>query len=401
MGTYVTTTFSFGTYAPEGFVPGTHKFQGTPGNLATYIQNVAFGNIKVLAVANLNHGCLIEFINGVNHGYVEVDGGFHGYVVKSTQVRGGNVWAYNQTSDAYIIKSDQYTNCSHVTIDSITVGRRDSAIETGNGYIQSTTGGFITAYIQIGRLMAVNCKQPFGRVGDDEFITDVSIGQISCDDITGNGIDLTGKFRRVQLGKHIINNCTGYGIAVNDNSGGQESIDIGSGSVTNPGTGVSGYYLNSVAVTHGDLKIVNTTAAGVNRVGATPLDLNRISTVSVTGGLATSAKEILTSANLLNSWVNSGGAVWPFQIVQLGQTFHVRGTVKNGTTGVVAQLPVGFRPALTLSFLTVAVTAGGVRAFAHVDIDSSGNITVSNFAGAAPGLGGTNCVVAFNFSFFL
>ena len=47
------------------------------------------------------------------------------------------------------------------------------------------------------------------------------------------------------------------------------------------------------------------------------------------------------------------------------------------------------------------IIAGGVRAFAHVDIDSAGDITVANFAGAAPGLGGTNCVVAFNFSFFL
>jgi len=396
VGEYVTTTFDFLGSALEAFIPGTHKFQGTPANFDTYIKDVAFGNIKALTVNNLNHAILCEYINGLTHGYCEAIGGFHGYVCKSRNVKGGDIVAYGQSSDAYIIKSDENTWAQDVEFASISVGRRGWPTRTGAGYIQSTNGGNITSRVHIGHLSGVNCKELFVRVGDPEPITDVTIGSVHGDDVQGNGVVVTGDMRRILVGQQIINNCTASGVYVDSNLG--ESIHIGDGVVTN--SGGSGYTFIGGNHTHGHIKAVNNGAYGVNRVSGA-LDVNRITGTGNPSGLFSSVNELLNNTNLLNGWTNNGGGNWPFQVVLNGRTVTVRGTVRAGTSGVFATLPTDARPVASLSFLTVAITAGGVRAFAHVDVFPNGEITVSNFAGAAPGLGGTNCVVALNFSFVL
>ena len=394
VGSYVNATYNFGGHYPEGFVPGTHKFQGTPDDLTTYIKDVAFSNIKVLAVNNSNHAILCEFINGLSHGYCEAIGGFHGYVCKSSNVRGGNVWAYGQSGDAYIIKSDQYTRAQNIVINSITMGKQGLAERTGPGLIQSTTGGHITSKVQIGILQGYKCQTLFKRTGDNEFITDITIGEIIGDDIVGDGIDIIGKFRRVHLGNHVISNTTGKGILV---TGSVESVELGDGVITNALE--SSYYLDSSEITHGNLKSINSAQWGIERIGETAIDWNRISGSLNALGLASSLYEVLAQPNLQNSWGNAGA--WPFQVVLVGSTLHFRGTVRDGAADVIATLPVAYRPAYGLSFVTVAVTSGGARAFAHIDVLANGNIQVANFAGSAPGLGGAGCIVALNFSYIL
>ena len=394
VGSYVTTTYAadFGPGYPEGFVAGTHRFQGTPTDLTSYIQNVSFGNIKVIGVNNLNHMILAEFINGLSHGYCECIGGYHGYVCKSTNVNGGNVWAYHQAGDAYIIKSDQYTLAQNINIDSIMIGKRGSATVTAQGFFQSTTGGYITNRVTIGRIQGWKCKELLTRIGDPEPITDISVGEIIGDDITGNGISILGDMRRINIGSHIISNTTANGVYVDSTSG--ETIKIGSGTVTNAGS--NGYYFEGENHVHGDIEAINCTSWGVNRVSGV-FNPSRIRGSGNGSGLTSSGLELLTSANLVNSWVNNTGT-WPFQVVYADGVVHVRGTIKSGTAGTVATLPVGYRPAAgVLSFVTVALDTGVNRTFAHVDIDTAGVITVANFAG----LGGTGCVVAFNFSFIL
>jgi hypothetical protein len=397
VGTYVNATYNFGGYYPEGFVPGTHKFQGTPTDLTTYIKDVAFANIKVLAVNNLNHAILCEFINGLSHGYCEAIGGYHGYVCKSTNVVGGDVWAYGQSGDGYIFKSDEYTRCSNVSINSITLGKKGYPTRTAAGLFQSVAGGHTTSRVTIGQINGWFCKELLTRTGDSTApITDITVSSITGDNIEGNGFSILGDMRRIQIGKHTISNTTANGVYIDSNSG--ESIDVGGGVVTNAGS--SGYYFDGLNHTHGDIKSINSIEYGVRRVSGF-LDVNRVSGKGNALGLMTGGYELLTSANLLNSWVSDTGT-WPFQVVLVGNTVHFRGTVRYGTSGVVATLPAGYRPSAVLSFVTVALTADTTaRAFAHVDIDSSGNITVANFAGASPGLGGTNCVVAFNFGYIL
>lgn len=397
VGPYVTATYNFGSYVPEGFVPGAHRFQGTPSDLTSYIQNVAFGNIRVLADSStFAHAILAEFINGLSHGYCEAEGGYHGYVCKSVNVVGGNVWAYGQVGDGYIIKSDQYTLAQNIAINSITVGKRGYATRTAQGFLQSTTGGYITSRVSIASLNGWNCKELLTRVGDPEPITDIMVGQIMGDDIDGNGFSILGDMRRIQIGNHVISNATSNGVYVDSTSG--ASIDIGSGAVTNCDS--NGYYFVGPNHSHGDINAINNGGYGINRNGDARLDWNRVTGSGNSLGIINSLLEILTAADLQNSWANSVGA-WPFQVVQVGNTLNFRGTVKNGTTNVIATLPVGYRPALTLSFITVAVTAGGTRAFAHVDVQPSGEIQVANFSGGAPGLGGTGSVVALNFTYIL
>lgn len=397
VGPYVRATYNFGPYVPEGFVPGSHKFQGTPGDLTTYIQNVAFGNIRVLADnTTLAHAILAEFINGLSHGYCEAEGGYHGYVCKSTNVVGGDAWAYGQTGDGYIIKSDQYTRAQNISINSITIGKRGYATRTAQGFFQSTNGGHITSRVSIGSISGWNCKELLTKTGDAEAITDIMVGQIMGDDIDGNGFSILGDMRRIQIGNHIISNATANGVYVDSTSG--ESIDIGSGTVTNSDS--NGYYFAGPNHSHGDIRAINNGGYGVNRNGTSRLDWNRVTGSGNTLGIINSLLEPLTSANLQNSWVNSVGT-WPFQVVQIGNTLYFRGTVKDGTTNVIATLPVGYRPALTLSFITVAITAGGARAWAHIDVQPNGEIQVANFSGGAPGLGGTGCVVALNFNYIL
>ena len=397
VGSYVNATYNFGGYAPDGFVAGTHKFQGTPGDLTTYIQYVAFNNIKCLAVNNLNHAILCEFINGLSHGYCEAEGGYHGYVCKSTNVVGGNVWVYGQAGDGYIFKSDEYTRCSNVEINSISLGKKGYATRTAAGLFQSVAGGHTTSRVNIGQINGWFCKELFTRIGDATApITDIMIGSIMGDDIDGNGFSVLGDMRRIQINSHIISNPTANGVYVDSSTG--ESIDVGSGVVTN--SDVNGYYFTGANHIHGDIKAINSAAWGVNRTGGSLLEWNRVSGSGNGSGLASSLNMLLTAADLQNSWANGVGT-WPFQVVLIGNTLYVRGTVRNGTTGVIATLPVGYRPSLTLSFMTVGITAGGVRAFSHVDIGSSGDITVSNFAGAVPGLGGTGCIVALNFNYIL
>lgn len=397
VGPYVRANYSFGPYVPEGFVPGSHKFQGTPGDLTTYIQNVAFGNIRVLADSTtLAHAILAEFINGLSHGYCEAEGGYHGYVCKSTNVVGGDAWAYGQVGDGYIIKSDQYTRAQNISINSITVGKRGYATRTAQGFFQSTTGGHITARVTIGSISGWNCRELLTKTGDNEPITDIMVGQIMGDDIDGNGFSILGDMRRIQIGNHIISNATANGVYVDSNSG--ESIDIGSGAVTNCDS--NGYYFTGPNHSHGDIRAIGNGGYGVNRNGTSRLDWNRVTGSGNTLGIINSLLEPLTSADLQNSWVNSVGT-WPFQVVQIGNTLYFRGTVKDGTTNVIATLPVAYRPALTLSFMTVALTAGGTRAWAHVDVQPNGEIQVANFSGGSPGLGGTGCVVALNFNYIL
>ena len=397
VGPYVRATYNFGPYVPEGFVPGSHKFQGTPGDLTTYIQNVAFGNIRVLADnTTLAHAILAEFINGLSHGYCEAEGGYHGYVCKSTNVVGGDAWAYGQTGDGYIIKSDQYTRAQNISINSITIGKRGYATRTAQGFFQSTNGGHVTSRVTIGSISGWNCRELLTKTGDAEPITDIMVGQIMGDDIQGNGFSILGDMRRIQIGNHIISNATANGVYVDSNSG--ESIDIGSGAVTNSGS--NGYYFTGPNHSHGDIRAINNGGYGVNRNGTSRLDWNRVAGSGNALGIINSLLEPLTSANLQNSWTNSVGS-WPFQVVQVGNTLFFRGTVRDGTTNVIATLPVGYRPAFTLSFMTVAITAGGARAWAHVDVQPNGEIQVANFSGGAPGLGGTGCIVALNFNYIL
>jgi hypothetical protein len=398
-GSYVVGTLNAGTYL-DGFVPGTHQLQGVGTDYTTYIKSVSFDRIRVLmntpvsgTAATYKHGALVEHIIGGRAGSIEVDGGYHGIAMKSVNFKIDSIWVYNQQfGDAYILKSDLYTLCSGVTIGVLSIGREDATLVPPAGLIESTAGGYNTQNVAIGILRGIKCSGLMAPTGAAAPKTNVSIGTVIGDQIAGDALYFDANCSRFTIGQHTITNTTGGGAGIRTATGCAQ-ISIGSGSVTNAGG--DGYALGG-DVTHGKINAVTTGGYGVNRSAETVIVPDNISGSGNTSGLISSAYVALNSSAFVNSWVDAGGSPAVFQAILVGRTVTLRGTIKNGTAGLVGTLPAGIRPSATLSFITVAVTSGGTRTFGHVDVAADGTITVANFATLA-----VNCVVAFNFSFSL
>lgn len=81
--------------------------------------------------------------------------------------------------------------------------------------------------------------------------------------------------------------------------------------------------------------------------------------------------ESWTTATLLNSWVTISAGYTPKYRKNPTGLVTIAGAVKNGTTGVVLQLPVGYRPAERRLWVTTS-SAG----FVSIYVDSDGTINV-------------------------
>jgi hypothetical protein len=398
-GSYVVTTLNAGNYL-DGFVPGTHQLQGVATDLTTYIKGVSFDRIRVLMATPVNgtattykHGSLVEHCIGPRCGYLEVDGGYHGIAFKSVNAKFDSVWVYNQqVGDAYIMKSDAYTLCSGLQVGILTIGREDATLVPPPGYLESTAGGYNTQNIEIGLLRGIKCSALMAPTGAAAPKTNISIGVVMGDQIAGDAIYFDANCSRFTIGTHTLSNITGGGAGIRTATSCAQ-VNIGNGSVTNAGG--DGYALGG-DVQHGKINAVNSGGWGVNRSTETVVDPNQISGSGNATGLISSAYVALNSSAFVNSWVDAGGSPAIFQAILVGRSVTLRGTIKNGTAGLVGTLPAGIRPSATLSFITVAVTSGGTRTFGHVDVGSDGTITVANYSTLA-----VNCTVAFNFSFSL
>lgn len=392
-GPYVVDTLNGGNWV-EGFVPGTHKLDCDGNDLTLYIRDVSFDRIRVLMkaptgdVSTLRHAILCEHIYGLSFGYCEAEGGYHGFVCKSVNVRGDRVVVYGQqTGDAWIIKSDQYTKARNVSINVISMGRSDYPTVTARGLIQSTTG-YVTGSIRIGALIGMKCQTMFMPVGDAEVIENVQIGFVHGDAITGDALVTNNQFRRFILGDHVINNPTGRGVVI---GGGAEQMIVGNGVVTNAGS--HGYDLGGDCV-HGRIQGKACGGYGVYRQADMVIDPGMIAGSGNASGNSNSLYEILTPPDLQNSWAVPVGA-WPFQVVFTPGRYEIRGEVTGGSAATVAVLPSGWRLGLPLHFTAYALKADGSRGFAQIDILANGQINVANLSD----LGGAACKVSFNFSF--
>lgn len=79
-----------------------------------------------------------------------------------------------------------------------------------------------------------------------------------------------------------------------------------------------------------------------------------------------------TAPALLNSWVNSGGALQVAQYRKEGDRIHLRGSIKTGALTTVAfNLPVGFRLPATQLFDAVMTTTGTVGA---IYVNANGDV---------------------------
>lgn len=81
------------------------------------------------------------------------------------------------------------------------------------------------------------------------------------------------------------------------------------------------------------------------------------------------------SLTLLNNWVNYGpGFTNATYYKDRTGVVHLEGLIKSGTTGIIANLPAGYRPSGSLLFIAV----NGYGAFARIDVTADGNVVVSD-----------------------
>lgn len=379
-GSYVVDNLSEDTWL-DGFIPGTHKLNSEWDDYDSYIKGVSFGNIKVLMKRGANlygHGCLIEHIDQCTHGYVEVSGGYHGYVVKALNIKGSEVYAYGQVLDHYFIKSDEYTQCRNVIIDKMSIGNLSEGVGTIGGF--QALDSVEVMDITINSLQAYNtgpCVMEFD--GTNAKLRNISVNNINAHFTAGNAIEIDDHFENVTIGQHLIDTCS-TGILV---SASAVNVSIGNGMVR--GATQYGYAFMCNTLAHGVIQAINC-GLGVYRAGDVVLDRHFIR-----GSIGSM---YVVPFTLVNLWVNNGENVMDFQVVMEGPLLYIKGMVKDGTSGLIGTLPVGYRPSRVMTYLTYAITGSLVRTFAHIDIGTDGTVTVSNYSSL-----GSGSKVAFNIHF--
>jgi hypothetical protein len=275
-----------------------HAIKTTADNPVS--SDIAYGNIKVLMkpavsgnTASYTHAHLLERCTKVRHGYVEVINGFHGYVVKATDVIGDNVWAYGQVGDGYIFKSDTGATCGRVKVGSIRLGR--SGFITRPGFLQAHST-VSTSDIHIGRLYGTDNEGLLKPAADSTgFITNVRIDSLQAVNCYGAGaiVDVPDKAVDWTFGSHALINVSG-GIRTQD---GCALVHIGSGSVR--GSQGDGYTLGG-DYQHGDIEARDNAQFGVRRTTGDGLRYSRIKGSGNSLGLISSLPSAL--ATLTNGW---------------------------------------------------------------------------------------------------
>lgn len=87
---------------------------------------------------------------------------------------------------------------------------------------------------------------------------------------------------------------------------------------------------------------------------------------------------------LLNSWVNYGSPYSDLSYCKNSESMvMLRGSVKNGSSGVIFTLPDGYRPSAQLVFPIVSNNA-----FGRIDIGSDGNVVLNVGTNASVALDG-------------
>jgi len=297
---------------------------GDPAILTTYNRDWTFANVRVLlppAIAEQQetwgHCLLAERLIGVQHGYIECRGGFHGYALKSQKVSGGAVVLHAQIGSTYVIKSDDESALAgDIEIESITVGHPlDPNWTGGTGKIESK--GLATRNVNIQLLRGRNCDTLLLPAGTGAQVVGVSIGHFEYTD--GNQfvapMKIDGRCLDWKIGTHRIRDVR-TGIEM---TGGQ-TIDIGSGSVTNSRD--DGYVLKG-DVTHGVLHAHNAGGYAVRNDGAFGVEPSRIVGTACALGTISALSDFSDSVALNAAWQPSGG----FGAAIAGGEFRLRGSV--------------------------------------------------------------------------
>ncbi|WP_275373917.1 phage head-binding domain-containing protein [Xenorhabdus bovienii] len=375
VGSYVVDILNNGVYM-EGLVPGTWKPGQTESDLGTYITGVNFGNIRILMKKSSSdsithkHGCLVEHIDGGTHGYIEVVGGFHGFVMKSMNiVPTAPVRLIGQTGDSYIFKSDAYSRCLNYFGGEFIIGdyRGD---KTAGGFFQASPG-VILARICFG-VSAFNISTPVTNRRNDNSpqpIEDIQIDVRVIDFVSGGSAALVipSNAHRwvIKDGYSIIN--TGVGIHTED---GCVDCYIGSGVVMN--AELSGYLLNG-NFSHGLLSAINCKQYGVDNYGI--LDPGKVTGTNNRLGNISGLFDASNLLNIINSWSGSPD----YRPTLYGNRFYLSGHLSHGNSDILGKITDAFRPKNEIAF-PVTIFAFDKISSAYLFVEPNGTVSVSDGA---------------------
>jgi len=296
---------------------------GDPDALNTYNRSFAFDRVRVnLAPALADdprswaHGLLMERIIGIEHGFIEIHGGFHGYVAKALQVVGGNVVVHGQLGTTWIIKSDVNSSyAGDVHLNSISVGHPEfNEFTQGVGVVESL--GKNTRNVTVSTLTGRKCNTLLKRSGNLE-VVGVNVGHIDFSD--GNQyvpvVDLDSGCRSFKLATHRIRDCM-TGIRT---TGGTD-IDVGSGSVANARD--DGYVFEG-DVSHGNLRPIDCGLWGVRNNGCFNIDPSRVFASDCGLGAVSSLANFMNRAVLVPPWTSESA-----RATLVGGTLQFTGVIK-------------------------------------------------------------------------
>ena len=162
-GEWVRANIAGGAYM-EGLL---NASSGDPNDLTTYKRNWRVGEVRVLCptalqdnAATWTHCFLAQRVIGVEIGFVEVHGGFHGFVLKCLKAYAKTVTCHGQVGTTYIFKSDSASSAAgDIEVGVLCIGHPlYTAWTGGTGRFEAL--GLQLRNIRIGQLLSSNCDSP-------------------------------------------------------------------------------------------------------------------------------------------------------------------------------------------------------------------------------------------------
>lgn len=366
VGQYVVDEF-FNGISQDGLVPA--------GNFNK------FDNIRVLIKSDAtqpHHGILFERITGVQHGFLETRGGYHGYVVKANDVIGGEVKISDTSGTSFIVKADQGITYHNIEVKSISYAGDTNSIATSEGIFECITGGTL-ANVRIGTYNAshINNGIRIQRDGTGN-LSDITIGSVIIHGSENHGIDLSKEILRFTVSDLHLLNCKNTGIYIDS----QSYISLGCCEVIN--AGASGIHLGGNAdrsrISLGNVAVYGCGGWGIKNDANIPFVDGQLTGSNNSSGLISSNFGDVTippSAGWSNDW-------FPFVATKVGRLVRFDALLlSNKSSKVIAHLPDNLIPAKTEVFCcnTKAPVLPGastvVRLFIHPE---NGNIEIDSTA---------------------
>jgi hypothetical protein len=334
--------------------------------------------------STLGHAFLSE---GYDGGYIDNVIGIysvHACVIKSQNVRVGSIQGYLSSGEGLIIKTDTYTDCGKIQIDSVYTSNvlhncvpHELPQFSKHGVLFLSNLVPFTGPIQVSKIISL------GATDGVEFIggagvggTDIQIGLLLTDGFTGSmdrglSIGRAGDFRRIEIGEFICNNAIdGFYCSHSSANYDESQVTIANMAVQN----ISGSALT--VDNHAEINIGNITGDNVATLYKY-VGVNSRITVGTENVNRVTAK-FNPPVELSNGWVNYGGANDVFSVKLANGRVEMSGLIKatNPLTDKITSLIPNLMPQSDKRFL--AYKNDGVRNFSLVNVDKINGVGIDD-----------------------